>query len=446
MSDTEDDLLFRIGFESHPQAGSKLEALAQAVEMTQKRIDQMFTTTADRVAKAVTSMSGVMGKGPGSNDSGEAKMRAELKATADAFQQQTDRLIALQSGMVSKLDAIRQKDVSSADGHAKRLEAIYANTLANLNAAVAGAKAGTGRVQVAVGGGGDSGIGPMGSQAMPQTGASQLEAMASARKASQSRIVADAAEFNTQMDMAAGHEILTLEQRNEGAQLYARARAAIMRGESEMARRELERERELSQQGIEQLRKDISLIEDIQRGGNGGGATPQQATEAAERVKAYYDTIKSGQEKQAADERKLAEQQIKDSKRVQEELDAANRKRRMIISNSRKLEESEARKAEADAKKADAERDAAIRRRTTLIANSRKYERQLAGEVADEAIDAYERENRAATQAAQNIVRGRQSLYTAFEQTTEGIGKLTRAAVLLGLAEGEDMEKVIRQL
>lgn len=442
MSATEDDILFRIGFESHPQAGSKLEALAQAVEMTQKRIDAMFTTTGDRVAKAVTAMSSVMGKGPGGSDSGEAKMRAELKATADSFEQQTNRLIALQTDMVTKLDQIRAKDVSSADGHAKRLEAIYANTLANLNAAVAGAKAGTNRVQVAVGG-------SIGSPNIPQSGqggASQLEAMATARKSTQARIVANAGEFNTAMDMAAGHEVLTLEERNEAAQLYARARAAIMRGETEMARRELERERELSQQGIEQLRKDIALIEDIQRGGNGGGATPQQATEAAERVKAYYDTVKAGQEKQAAEERKLADQQIRESKRVQDELDAANRRRRMVISNSRKLEESEARKAEADAKKADVERDAAIRRRTTLIANSRKYERQLAVETADAAIDAYEQETRAAQRATQDIQRGRQSMYTAFEQTTEGIGKLTRAAVLLGLAEGAEMEKVIRQL
>ena len=449
MSDTEDDLLFRIGFESHPQAGSKLEALAQAVEMTQKRIDQMFSTTADRVAKAVTTMQTVLGKtNGGSSDSGESKMRAELKQTADAFAQQTDRLVALQSDMVAKLDAIRQKDVSSADGHAKRLEAIYANTLANLNAAVAGAKAGTGRVQVAVGGGGDSGIGSMGSQALPQTGASQLEAMAAARRATQSRIVADAGEFNTQMEMAAGHEVLTLEQRNEAAQLFSRARAAILRGESEIARKQLEDDREQSQYAITQLRKDLELIEDIQRGGGGvsSGATNEDAAGAAERVKKYYDTIKAGQERQAAEDRKLAEQQIKDSKRVQDEQDRANRNRRRLIENTRKLEESEARKAEADAKKADAERDAAIRRRTKLIENSKKYERQLAAEVADEAIDAYEREGRAAARARQDIQRGRQAIFSSFEQTAEGIGKLSRAAVLLGLAQGEEMEKVIRQL
>lgn len=439
MSATEDDILFRIGFESHPQAGAKLEALAQAVEMTQKRIDQMFTTTADRVAKAVTAMSGVTGKGPSGSDSGEAKMRAELKATADAFQQQSDRLIALQADMVTKLDQLRAKDVSSADGHAKRLEAIYANTLANLNAAVTGAKAGTNRVQVAVGGGD---IGPPNMQ----TGASQLEAMATARRATQNRIIADTAQFNEQLELAAGHEILTLEQRNEGAQLFARARAAIMRGEAEMASRELAHERELNQQTIAQLREDIALIEDIQRGGDGGGATPQQAAEAAERVKAYYETIRKGQEEQAAGEAKLAEMQRREMAKQQAEQDRMNRNRKRMIEGVRRAEEQAARQAEAERRREESAADAAMRRRRALIERSKRYEQQLNREVAEEAIKAYEEQATAATRALAMQERGHGMLRTSAGQTATAIGKLSRSAVLLGLANGEEMEKVIRQL
>jgi hypothetical protein len=499
VSDTEDDLLFRIGFESHPQAGSKLEALAQAVEMTQKRIDQMFTTTADRVAKAATTMQAVVGKtSGGGSDSGESAMRSQLKQTADAFQQQTDRLVALQSDMVSKLDAIRQKDVSSADGHAKRLEAIYANTLANLNAAVAGAKAGTGRVQVAVGGGGDSG---MGSNAM-QSGASQLEAMAAARQATHQRIIADTQEFNTSMELAAGHEILTLEQRNEGAALFARARAAIERGAMELHRQQLADDREASQFAIEQLRKDLQLVEDIQAGGGGSafGASEQDAFDAAERVKAYYDTVKKGQEQAAAEESKAIEQQIKNQKKLQDEQDRANRNRRRLIENSRRIEEQMATQAQREAAKAASdqqklaerkikdeqrvasEQDRANRNRRKLIENTRKAEEQAEREaqrardvaareearldktvararelwvkdqkrLAEQAsrpwLDAYADEVRAASQATRDIQRGRQALFTSFEQTAGGIGKLTRSAVLLGLANGEEMEKVIRQL
>lgn len=449
MSDTEDDILFRIGFESHPQAGAKLEALAQAVEMTQKRIDQMFTTTADRVQKAVTSMSAMMGKGTGSgDDSGEAKMRSQLKSTADAFQQQTDRLVALQTDMVTKLEALRAKDVASADGHAKRLEAIYANTLANLNAAVAGSQAGTNRATVAVGGGGLNTGGGNTTTTAGTTGATQLEAMEAARKATHSRILADAVEFNESMEMAAGHETITLEQRNEGARLFSRARAAILRGEAEMARRQLEDDREQSIYAIEQLKEDLQLIEDIQNGEGGTaiGATNEQAEQAALRVKKYYDTVQAGINQEQAERQKAVAQQEKDDEQRQAREDRINRFRKRSIEGVRAKEEQAAKQAETDRKKEQSEIDRLARWRRGVIERSKKYEQQLIKETGEIALQAYEREANAASKALGDVARGRQSLMTAFGQAAQGIGKLSRSAVLLGLANGESMEKVIRQL
>lgn len=528
MSDGEDDILFRIGFESHPQAGSKLEALAQSVEMTQKRIDQMFTTTADRVAKAATAMTASLANTEGGNAATpEAAARQQLKSVADAFTQQADRIVALQTAMVSKLEAIRARDVTSADGHAKRLEAIYATTLERLNASVAAAQSGSDAAQKAIapsdlnGGGVGVSIPTVGDGgSTPTGGASQLEAMAAARKATQEQIVKDTGAFNVAIDATTEHEFLTQQERNDGMELFARARQAIMRGEAEANRLSLAQMEEDSRAGLELIKKDVQLIEDIQNGGGGTavGATNEDAEQAAARVKAYYDTIQKGIDQVAADEARLAAQQAKDqekqkaaqdeanrnrrklientrkaeeaaakaaeaeaskqqadqdaanrnrrklientrkaeeaaakateaeAKKQQADQDAANRERRKLVENTRKAEEAAAKQAEADAKKQQADQDAAINRRRKLIENSKNYERQLAREVADEAIAGYEEQTQAIARAEAMVRRGGQQLLQSLEQGANGLGKLARSAVLLGLANGGEMEAVIKQL
>lgn len=53
MANSDDDILFRIGFLEHPESQSQLDALAKAVEATQNRISQSVKGFADDVGRAV---------------------------------------------------------------------------------------------------------------------------------------------------------------------------------------------------------------------------------------------------------------------------------------------------------------------------------------------------------------------------------------------------------
>lgn len=70
MSSGENDILFRIGFESHPQAGAKMEALAKSVEALQVRMDQSMRRVGDRAIVEAGRVNAATGGGGGAGGGG----------------------------------------------------------------------------------------------------------------------------------------------------------------------------------------------------------------------------------------------------------------------------------------------------------------------------------------------------------------------------------------
>jgi hypothetical protein len=412
-----DDLLFRMGFESHPDSGKQLESLAKAVELTQDRISKVFTNIGDQVMTAAQRVEAMAVAGNRftasvraagkSTESPVERVEAENRRLIEIAKNTAAQRVAIEKETFDKIQEIRKRDVESADAAQKRMGELSAIR----RPAVA-------RRQTE-----EPVIGP--------SDESARRAVERAKETS-SKILDESERLKDALHAHRNEDVKSAEFRSEMMEALAKAQTITEQREAD-ALLQLKR----------RLAKDIELVERGRAIGTPRNSNEQAMVEEAERAAARVALIshKSQMHQEAAAKaaEALRKRQAAEAERASRQAVAAQEK---AAKEAERIRKAEAAAEARDIKEAINARKAAIRERENIEAQNRV----MARESADPWIEAYQREMNAHDRAMRDMAKGRRDLVRGLSGTASALGTLSRGAVLLGLAQGEEMEKVLKKL
>jgi hypothetical protein len=235
---------------------------------------------------------------------------------------------------------------------------------------------------------------------------------------------------------------------------------------SEVRRIAMEEEAAVIRAGVAQIQKDLELVSRANEAGGAKniGVSETDVNNAKIRILKVYEAQVQAEE--AATAIVLKEQKAREAANQQAARDAGLRVQAEIAAEKKAAEEGrkslmqrlelykkqkQEAKAAADAtiREAERERSEAIKAIQAVAREREKMHKEAqasARAAATPLIDEYAKEERVATDAMNKIGQARGQLLESVLSSGEAVGKLARGAVLLGVAEGEEMEKVMKQL
>jgi hypothetical protein len=151
--------------------------------------------------------------------------------------------------------------------------------------------------------------------------------------------------------------------------------------------------------------------------------------------KRSFDEALDSQRKFAQEQKRQEREAATAAKRAQQEAEKADKERQRLLEKTAKEQAKLQRQQEQEAKRAAAEE-----KRISL------ERREMARLEAFEWAASYEEQISASKRARDEISRHKTSLLERGNDVAEGLGRLARGVVLLGLAEGESMQKVVQNL
>ena len=151
--------------------------------------------------------------------------------------------------------------------------------------------------------------------------------------------------------------------------------------------------------------------------------------------KRSFDEVLDSQRKLQREQDKQRKDAETAAKRAQQEAEKAEKERQRFIEKTAKEQAKIQRQQEQEAKRAAAEE-----KRISL------ERREMARLEAFEWAASYEEQISASKRARDEISRHKMSLLERGNDVAEGLGRLARGVVLLGLAEGDSMQKVVQNL
>jgi hypothetical protein len=380
----EDDVLFRIGFEDHPESRSRLESLAKSVEATQARISKAVEATG---AKAIAQMV--------------------------AVRQEAMKPI---SASLATEPSARQSVVNSPSPAARRPSASPTS----------------------------SGGSPTSSQSMVPIHRTEVE-----------QIMRDDARLRAQQEANNSARAKSEQAYTDRSAMLSQVRQVAMEEEAATVRA-----------GVQQIQRDLELLSNVKDAGGASalGITESQVSEAKLRVLKVFDATKEAEE--AATAIAIKEQKARQEANRQSAREAGLRVQAEIAAEKKAAEEGRKslmqrlelhKKAKAEAKaaadasirEAERERVAAVKAVQAVAREREKMHKESqasARAAATPLIEQYAKEEQTARQALGSIKQARGQLLESVLSSGEAVGKLARGAVLLGVAEGDELAKVMAQL